>query len=161
MINWAFQIKKQREMVWYVIGDLITKLIDHFYMATWRYQILFSGSKVWLQSLVKIFSNTQRQIFYLRVAMSYPLWTDCLTWSIERFRAVLTGKRSLLRVGHNVSPQFTWSRKCLWTVRTLMWLLSSMNVSVSLQRYRGGKTLVTMFTVVWTFTYNEVKKKWH
>ena len=151
MINWAFQSKKQREMVWYVIGDLITKLIEHFYMATWRCQILFSGSKVWLQSLVKYFSTLKDNFF-----LSNPPWTECLTWSIERFRAVLTGKRSLLRVGHNVSPQFTWSRKCLWTVRTLMWLFSSMNVSVSLQRYCGGKTLVTMFTVVRTFTYNEV-----
>ena len=159
MINWPFQSKKS-ETVWYVIGVLITKLTEPFYMATWRYQILFSGSKVFhLMATItrkNIFQHSKINFFNLRVAMSYPLWTDCLTWSIERFRTVFTCKRSLLRVGHNVSPQFTWSRKCLWTVRTLMWLLSGMNVSVSLQRYCGGKTLVTMFTVVRTFPYNEV-----
>lgn len=47
-------------------------------MATWRCQILFSGSKVWLQSLVKIFFNTQRQFFLSPILHEQNVLPDLL-----------------------------------------------------------------------------------
>lgn len=82
-----------------------------------------------------------------------------LTRSVERLGTVITSKWPLLRVRHNVSSQFTWSSKCLGAVRALVGFLSCVNVCVCLQRYRCGKTLITMFAVVGTFTYNKEKRK--
>ena len=71
---------------------------------------------------------------------------------------MVTCKGTLFWVSHNMSSQFAWSGKCLRTVGTFVWLLPSMDVSMCLQRYCGGKTLLTMLTMVRALTCDTTKR---